>query len=167
MALSAAVVMSGLPREQFTEDIQCVFNYGEILLKSPSPSSLSTSSFQSSESGISSMSSESLLQSLDRYLDIISNLEYKFQVFQDIKKLPTFKTENKCIKVIYQNRNILDLDQNLKSNWLFQHAILQRGIANFFENRSQYSRVNGATIPRHFMIRCKENDCGFNEPKYY
>lgn len=90
-----------------------------------------------------------------------------FKVFQGIKDIPNFKTENKYIKVVYQNRNILDLDEHLKSDWLFRHAVLQSGVANFFENRSQYSRVNGANIPRHFMIKCKENDCGFNEPKYY
>lgn len=79
MALSAAMILSGLPREQFTEESQSIFNYGEILLKSPSSSSL-TSTVSSSDSGVSSTSAESLMKSLDLYLDIISNLEQKFQV---------------------------------------------------------------------------------------
>ncbi|XP_019874898.1 uncharacterized protein LOC109602895 isoform X2 [Aethina tumida] len=68
-------------------------------------------------------------------------------------------------KVIYQGRDILDLAANLNGSWCFQYAILQSGINNFFDNRSQLSRLDGVMAPPHDLVRCK--DCDFFEPHYY
>lgn len=85
MALSAALILSGLTQDQFSGELQDVFNHGAVLLKSPSTSSVAssstTSSYHSLESGISSMSTDSSVTScLEMYIDIISKLEERFQV---------------------------------------------------------------------------------------
>lgn len=84
MALSAALILSGLTQEQFSGELQDIFNHGAVLLKSPSTSSIASSgtiSSYHSESGISSMSTDSSVASgLEMYIDIISKLEERFQV---------------------------------------------------------------------------------------
>ncbi|KAJ8910174.1 hypothetical protein NQ315_016185 [Exocentrus adspersus] len=109
MALLAAMVLSGLPCEQFEEDIHRAYNYGHILLSSPSSLSVtSTASDQSSDRGISP---DSLIECVDRYMDIISNLE---------------------VQLFIKKRNILDLAEHLTSDWIFQYAVLKLNFTDFF-----------------------------------
>ncbi|CAH1105687.1 unnamed protein product [Psylliodes chrysocephalus] len=188
MVLPAAMILSGLPQEQFTEDLGFIFSQGNSLLKSPeispptsprssSPaeSGISSSSSISSISSISSASCASYVStvserslSLDYYLEVIDQLEQRFLVSKlvDFPHFLNFGTIEKKIK--YENRNLIDLYNNIKTgSWTLQPTILQKGVKNFFENRSQMSRLDGAHIPPHNMKKCRHWDCGYEEPEYY
>lgn len=79
MALPAAMALSGLNEEYFSDGLDDVFNYGAKLLKSPSVSSVS--SIFSQESGYSSKSSgSSAVKKLINYFELLFNTQVELQV---------------------------------------------------------------------------------------
>ncbi|RZC32045.1 uncharacterized protein BDFB_013120 [Asbolus verrucosus] len=163
MALPAAMALSGLNEEHFSDGLDDVFSHGAVLLKSPSKSSVaSTESGCSQESGISSMSSESgPSKNLAPYFDFLYKSQFEFKVVCSSRD---HMWEDK--RIFFNNRDILNLGANLQWKWEFQQAKIRPGVKYYFENRSQYSRVLGAHMPDYKMKVCPYEDCSFQEPKY-
>ncbi|XP_044266254.1 uncharacterized protein LOC123012422 isoform X2 [Tribolium madens] len=160
MALPAAIALSGLNQDHFLDGLNDVFDYGAVLLKSPSLSSIASST-DSQESGISSMSSgTSVIQNLAPYFNMLFNTS---QI--EIKSTDPEPVEKP--QIIYQNRDILNLGSNIAWKWDCKSAVLQNEPSYFFENRSQYSRVLGANIPDHVTSTCPVEGCSYKEPHYF
>ncbi|XP_068903812.1 uncharacterized protein [Tenebrio molitor] len=181
MALPVAVALSGLNKSSFSDDLNDIYDQGAVLLKSPSMTSVASTegSTCSQESGISSMASEpSSQKSLTNYFDLLwetnqtqngnndSVLDDNTQA-SEIKDDPLAKETPLPQEIIHQNRNILNLASNMRENsTFFKPAQLKEGIVYFFNNRSQYSRVAGATIPDYVEMKCPREGCGYIEPHY-
>lgn len=70
--------------------------------------------------------------------------------------------------MMYNGRDILDLGANFKQTKPFYTAtVLPNAIIdnNYFQNRSQYSRVLNILPPPHENIKCE--DCDFVETVYF
>lgn len=67
---------------------------------------------------------------------------------------------------MYQSRNLLDLYSNIEWKPIFQPAVIKSNTNYFFENRSQFSRVLGACLPKHKVITCPYKTCNFQEFDY-
>lgn len=71
---------------------------------------------------------------------------------------------------MYNNRNILDLGANIRQQSSFFRPVeLPMGTidGNYFENRSQYSRVADVLPPAHVNETCPFENCDFKEPIYF
>ncbi|XP_023023221.2 uncharacterized protein [Leptinotarsa decemlineata] len=194
MALPAAMVLSGMPRNHFPDHLQSVFNQGSVLLKSPRSASAASSSSSSStvvldepsssassvigsppesSSGSRASSSQTLemapspgrnMRNVRNFVRMLSDDEFPIpDLFNRHRSNPD---ENGKTRVMYQKRNLLDLERNLRGNFPLQYAAIPRGVNNFFENRSQLSRLHGAQIPPYETFTCKRENCGFEEPIY-
>ncbi|XP_017780675.1 PREDICTED: uncharacterized protein LOC108565627 [Nicrophorus vespilloides] len=188
MSLSVAFALSGLGGDDnlWGGDFGEFYRKGEMLFpngipKSPSVSSIastaSSSSRYSSESGIASMSDlGNSYQALEELIDNVFDEQGFRMVAPKIKKIlpslnyPLKKDEedkDKSVTVMYQGRDLLDLYKNISGNSYTRSnsAVLACGIGTFyFENRSQYSRLQGARPPPHAILSCP--DCSFTESKY-
>lgn len=99
MALPAAIALSGLNQECFSDGLNDVFNHGAVLLKSPSLSSVASSDdAYSQESGISSMSSDtSVIRNLAPYFNMLfKQIELKVNP----KKAPFLKFQTSQIRLV-------------------------------------------------------------------
>ncbi|EFA03641.1 uncharacterized protein LOC100142016 [Tribolium castaneum] len=166
MALPAAIALSGLNKEYFSDGLNDVFNHGAVLLKSPSLSSIASSDdAYSQESGISSMSSEtSIARNLAPYFNMLFNTSHiELKSADD----PEPKAKPEVREIMYENRDILNLASNIAWKWDCKSAVLQTGPSYFFENRSQYSRVLGAHMPEHVIVTCPVEGCSYKELHYF
>lgn len=73
------------------------------------------------------------------------------------------------LMILYDNRNLLDLYNNVKNSWNIKYANLDGGINCFFENRSQLSRLANLEQPSHVTSICEydDGDCGFVIQHYF
>lgn len=91
----------------------------------------------------------------------------KIQQFGETTIVPEENVKVEEVKILHNGRDILNLLDNIMRNDAWMFAKLPNGVDGFFENRSQYSRVSGADLPRHVTVECKQQDCDFKEPHYY
>ncbi|XP_072383705.1 uncharacterized protein [Diabrotica undecimpunctata] len=107
---------------------------------------------------------------LNYYIDVIDRLEEKFIFYRAHNRPMGHIYSSLDPKIMYQKRDLLDLASNVEGtsgNWDFQHAILKTGSSSFFQNRSQFSRIDGLEIPPHQVKRCIVGDCSYNEHIYF
>lgn len=141
--MSVAMHLSGLDAQHFTGDhkLRWLYEDGARKLQTASPA-LSTTSTTSS-SGFNSWGSD-----IAPVREDVTLVNYAPQ-----------KTEGKS-KITYKGRNLLDLVDNMTdSRWDLQYSKLPKDPLNFFNNRSQYSRVNGDDLPLHIDVACEH--CNF------
>lgn len=73
------------------------------------------------------------------------------------------------VTVNYGGRDILDLGANIKQPWGFRPAELSMDTIdnNYFQNRSQYSRIANVKPPQHINEVCGIDNCDFKRPIYF
>lgn len=55
---------------------------------------------------------------------------------------------------------------DLEDSWKIQHANLVGGVNDFFENRSQYSRLDDLEPPPYYRVICNDPECKFEMAHY-
>ncbi|KAB0797703.1 hypothetical protein PPYR_08696 [Photinus pyralis] len=171
LSLSVAMALSGLSRNE-CEPLGYLFDEGAKIVNAASSSSSSSSSssrtspsLASSESGIASFSTEyftppsddgfSLFQ-LDEFLETLDD-------HQEDKKTEVPIPVNTS-QVMWTGRNILNLYANIQGNaTMYAQATIPKGVSSYFNNRSQLSRLEGATVPPHTVHSCCNGSCEFVE----
>ncbi|KAF5302125.1 hypothetical protein FQA39_LY10460 [Lamprigera yunnana] len=174
-SLSLAMVLSGVSRNEW-EHMGYLYDKGEKMtnhiIRSSSSFCSTPRMSPSSDSGIASLSTDdrcsprlchddlSLINvestGSNKILKFLESLDNALEIGRPTP-FPVCKD-----KLTWNQRNLLDLNSNLKKNEIFFTAsILPPGVANFFDNRSQFSRLQGATIPLHHTNKCK--NCHFIE----
>ncbi|KAF5302995.1 hypothetical protein FQR65_LT08324 [Abscondita terminalis] len=186
ISLSLAMALSGLERNDW-EDFEYMYDEGakiaNVLSRSTSTSSIRTS--PSSESGIASISTDDRsppplsdedfdlikleIKQLDSGKRILKYLESlhgnELEVLQqpiEEQDEPPLPVNNQLVK--WNERNLLDLHDNITKNEIFfSPSKLPPGVDSYFNNRSQFSRLQGATVPLHDTNCCKKINCKFVE----
>ncbi|XP_065163552.1 uncharacterized protein [Atheta coriaria] len=97
--------------------------------------------------------------------DLIASIE----ALAEEDSTPKIKPNKVYSQVMYGKRNVLNLAANISfGGWQYQPAALPDSINRFyFENRSQYSRLQDAFPPKHTKMTCRDKDCGFVETSYF
>ncbi|XP_028140267.1 uncharacterized protein LOC114334428 [Diabrotica virgifera virgifera] len=106
---------------------------------------------------------------LNYYMEVIGRLEEKFTFYRAHNEMGHIYSSLDP-KIMYQKRDLLDLASNMEGTsgtWDFQPAILKTGSESFFENRSQFSRIDNLELPPHYVKRCIVENCNYNEHIYF
>lgn len=180
------MALSGLERNEW-QDFEYLYDEGtkmaNSLSRSTSTSSLRTS--PSSESGIASISTDTSppplsdddfalfkveIQQLDSGKRILEFLESLDGNELDVQE-PTEEKHEKPFPILHtipwNNRNLLNLYDNLiKNQTFFSPTKLPQGVDSYFNNRSQFSRLQGANVPLHDIRNCRNKNCKFVEYIY-
>ncbi|CAH0556723.1 unnamed protein product [Brassicogethes aeneus] len=187
MALSASLALSGLTRESLEgSNLEMLFDQADRILSASCSSIASNNSSNSYDSGISGEAhwlkfvnvlyeagikvNETLEESERKAKaeavedQVIKTPEPPKEIVQ-VQKEIIFINNFEQNPIMYDGRDILNLNANIRGTWNCKTAILPKGVESFFQNRSQLSRIDGVSAPRHFLIKC--NDCDFLEPRYY
>ncbi|GLV39113.1 hypothetical protein CBL_06164 [Carabus blaptoides fortunei] len=147
--MSVAMQLSGLEPQHFTNGdvkVRWLYEDGARKLQASSPALSTTSS--TSSSGFNSWGSDA--QNVKEDLTIVNVIPPEIQ---------------KKSEIMYLGANLLDLGNNLtNSKWNMQYSELRKDAQNFFDNRSQYSRVNEDNVPLHVDINCEH--CEFITSHY-
>lgn len=91
------------------------------------------------------------------------------EIGKEVEKPPTAEVEQevvivKPLRAMYENRDILDLSQNLVgSGQFFQFTVLpENNVSCFFQNRAQYWRLSSGEQQEHLLEKC--SCCDFTYP---
>lgn len=149
--VSVAMHLSGLEAQYFTSGdhkVRWLYEDGARKLRSVSPAFSVTST--TSSSGFNSWGSD------------VQTAKEDVTIVNTIPDPPKIEFQKSNLRIKYEDRQLLDLMSNLlDSRWNLQHSALSKSPLNFFNNRSQYSRVNGHPIPLHVDVTCP--DCDFTQ----
>ncbi|XP_066587788.1 uncharacterized protein [Prorops nasuta] len=159
MALTIALPLSGLEPEHFcARGVRILYEQGLRCLAGNGPISPSTAS---ESSGISSLPSgendtPGLTPDTSRPCSPVSECN------KNVEK------PNEPIKVIYKERDILNLGANLRGPfWQMRNPAMPRyNFKTFMANRSVYFRLGDYGLTEDYPTSCCD-ECGFSEPSLF
>jgi hypothetical protein len=92
----------------------------------------------------------------------------KFESVETVVKIEVVEEKPIPVQVFYQNRNILDMGENVRpSNQIVRYTVLpENNLTCFFQNRAQYWRLNNSSNMERVDALEKCSCCDFTYPAF-